>query len=686
MYLRLYKIELDLLYSTNHINMSTTTHTEKPHSKMDNFRDKINSMVVHTCFNNKSYFGYKSNALKSGICKYYRRNESEKFLWCVIEMMLFRFNEKGGGLVTNLLNRLKILLMEDMSCSEIDRCILGIKKIEEFELSDRKNYNKIFDFCRIVIEGKKGRSMSYVNCWWRNNPDNLDLSLISIQRVKKYIKKGDNEEILKLGEKLIEYLENYDERILDIFMKMIKIEKVGKRYRRVEGLYLFMEIVRDFCDNEKLIKIWDFALEMLNRKSMKERYYFGVWMGSIMWKRNEIDFKKDMGLFDKKMKMSDVLDNLVDREFLELDDYVVKDWHVNKKYSLEKFSKVGAFVEDEDMEILSEEKFVLYKNFYMEKKAEMGDGKKPKAKKVKKEKKKENIKIAFEKVEKKEKTREQIRNEKYKKIKKLRLVANFDDLESKLEKVGDLDMSKIKLCGETTCGNKVMCFEYEGKIWKESRKSMNYNRDYCVVDDCKEMFGLRKIGMKRVLADFRIEKKDKKVKSWKDNWEKVMIKDGAQKVVYCIMSKVTHCNWDKPMEIGVIKHSFPSCRWQLKEFVKIGVFRGIFRVSDFNCRNVLYGCEKSYDRGYLVSIDEGDIGKRLDIIGKREKWLIKELNKDKTIINEIMTEIGASWEKSQNEVIKKMEEYKFGKDLINEVVSNWSKLKEDLMNESIEFE
>jgi len=88
----------------------------------------------------------------------------------------------------------------------------------------------------------------------------------------------------------------------------------------------------------------------------------------------------------------------------------------------------------------------------------------------------------------------------------------------------------------------------------------------------------------------------------------------------------------------------------------------------------------------LVSIDEGDIGKRLDIIGKREKWLIKELNKDKTIINEIMTEIGASWEKSQNEVIKKMEEYKFGKDLINEVVSNWSKLKEDLMNESIEFE
>ena len=30
---------------------------------------------------------------------------------------------------------------------------------------------------------------------------------------------------------------------------------------------------------------------------------------------------------------------------------------------------------------------------------------------------------------------------------------------------------------------KVMCFEYNGKIWKEARKSMFYNRDYCVVDD-----------------------------------------------------------------------------------------------------------------------------------------------------------------------------------------------------------
>ena len=65
-------------------------------------------MIVHTCFNNCSEHGYSSNILKSGICKYFRRGESEKFKWCVIEMSLFHDHPKGNGLITNLINRLKI--------------------------------------------------------------------------------------------------------------------------------------------------------------------------------------------------------------------------------------------------------------------------------------------------------------------------------------------------------------------------------------------------------------------------------------------------------------------------------------------------------------------------------------------------------------------------------------------------
>ena len=99
---------------------------------------------------------------------------------------------------------------------------------------------------------------------------------------------------------------------------------------------------------------------------------------------------------------------------------------------------------------------------------------------------------------------------------------------------------------------------------------------------------------------------------------------------------------------------------------------------------MLVGCDKSYLEDYFVSIDEGDIGKRLDIIGKREKWLIGALNKDKTIINEILNELTYQHTKIIMS-LEMMERYKFGFDLINEVNENWKNLKSDLEKEGVEF-
>ena len=51
-----------------------------------------------------------------------------------------------------------------------------------------------------------------------------------------------------------------------------------------------------------------------------------------------------------------------------------------------------------------------------------------------------------------------------------------------------------------------MCFEYNGQIWKESRKSFEYNKDYELVDSCKEMFGLKKIGMERIESNLGLRR------------------------------------------------------------------------------------------------------------------------------------------------------------------------------------
>ena len=200
--------------------------------------------------------------------------------------------------------------------------------------------------------------------------------------------------------------------------------------------------------------------------------------------------------------------------------------------------------------------------------------------------------------------------------------------------------------------------------------------------------------MKRVLADFRIEKIDKSKKSWVNNWHKVMIKEDEEMVVYCVMNKVTHVMWKIPMEISVIKHSLVygtenggnigRNKELFKEFVKIGVFRGIFRCSDFNCRNVLVGLEEVLlQMQWLVSIDEGDIGKILDIIGGREKWIINGLNIDKEIIKDILNELKKTIDRADY-VIKIMKKYKFSDELCDEVMNNWINLKKDLKKEGVD--
>ena len=51
-------------------------------------KSKIDNMKCGM-FNNSSYWGKRSSVLKSGVCKYYRRNINDKYEWCVIEMMIF---------------------------------------------------------------------------------------------------------------------------------------------------------------------------------------------------------------------------------------------------------------------------------------------------------------------------------------------------------------------------------------------------------------------------------------------------------------------------------------------------------------------------------------------------------------------------------------------------------------------
>ncbi len=669
-------------------------------------------MAFRTCFSSRSFNGYKLDILKSAVQKYLRRREFHKMVWCVGEIYLFQVYSESDtekratkGIISNLINRLIIMLDEEMLFAECEKYLLVRRYMEDFEKSDRGNFECLFKICDIMCGARMIRRNSDIRGYW--SPRNKALKIDDGDSTDEYY--------------FEKFKEKFEENDSECFIWMFKIFYRGAegevvRYRRKENIYMIWEYLfsrENIKNNEVLRRCLEYRLKEFYKKNRGERFIFLTAAIDIaMYKGKNI--KKDWFDCSKKVKFD--INNLVkeeDEKFadvniiesvyekwgkMEIDDYAI-DMHTSAGRKMGKnkvdFIASGAVVVDEDEEYFVKEWRDCYNNA---KKASFAAAvalrKKKEEKKGKKHKKVEVVVEEKKEEKKSNKTeREKIRAAKYKKIKKMRGKPNFNELEAKLKYVDGVDESKIILCSDMTCGNKVMCFEYEGKIWKESRKSMFYNRDYCVVDDCKELFGLKKIGMERVLSNFRIEKIDKSKKSWKDNWRKVLIKKDEEKVVYCVMNKVTNCMWKVPMEIGAIKHSLVygvenggntgQNKALFKEFVKIGVYRGIFRCSDFNCRNVLVGLVDQFSQQYLVSIDEGDIGKRLDILGKREKWLVNGLNADIKIINEIMDELSAG---SALFVVNKMKEYKFSDDLCDEVINNWNNLRKDLEAEGVLFD
>ena len=89
--------------------------------------------MVCGIFKGRSYYGFSPSVLKSGVCKYYRREFYDKFVWCIVEMLVFGFKEGSRGLITNITNRLRILLMEEIVPLEASKVALAVDLIAEMD-------------------------------------------------------------------------------------------------------------------------------------------------------------------------------------------------------------------------------------------------------------------------------------------------------------------------------------------------------------------------------------------------------------------------------------------------------------------------------------------------------------------------------------------------------------------------
>ena len=578
-------------------------------------------MIVHTCFNNRSEHGYSANILKSGICKYFRRGEKDKFTWCVIEMSLFHDHPKGSGLITNLINRLKILLMEDLSLGEVYIISEGSRLLDEYD-KDRSQRYLLLEFCELVMKGKRNRITSYVNNWYRHKEYNRgDLVL---NKVLKYKREGDSDELLFLGEDLIHRLENEDESIFLIFNGMMKIsDNCGLRYRRREGVYLWYEILSDYMWPTELNHIHKFSLQMFMRKGMKERPAFAIWIGYIALKRDNLDYSvKEY----QKLDESHFNDYRKNMKKVEIDDYVINDYHVNKGFGLGKFAEEGAYVKDEDLSLLGD-KGEEYKSYYIQKKNESDrKSKKHKQKKI------QNIKK-----------------------------------EEVLEKISFSEFTDINIIEEGVCGGKLPCISvtYSGKkyILKQMGESMNYGLDYIFMDKCKTYFDLWDMNMKRIICDKKLVRKDTKIKTFVNNSS-----FADEDAIYCMMSYFENIG-----DLGKNKEYLKD-KFIIKECLKIRLYDGLFRSSDNILRNILVNRD-----GELLSIDEGDIfGKRMNIFNNHD-W-VSPKNISNEMLEEVLNDILSEKDMKIKMITKRMHEYGFS-DKINEFKTRFNDYKTIVMNE-----
>ena len=241
-------------------------------------------------------------------------------------------------------------------------------------------------------------------------------------------------------------------------------------------------------------------------------------------------------------------------------------------------------------------------------------------------------------------------------------MGTLEDIESSLETIRFEDLKNITPCMTRTCGGKVMCFFaiYRGKAicLKEGRRSMNYNRDYIVVDHLKKLFGLNDLGMTRVKMNKVSTKKDKTIDTWDNNTEWL----DADGVVYSMMNRVpgARLSWNKE-------------RINMHELVKIGLFRSIFRVTDFNLTNVL-----GDEDGNLWSIDEHQIGVKKNIFGRKCGW-VKNITKE--IVDEVLKDLMEKGEDKLYAIVEKMTEYKYKKPLIQECMMNYKQLRKRVYTE-----
>lgn len=547
----------------------------------------------------KTWNGLKLDVCKSGIQKSLRRRNLDEMIWYATEILLFHKLDQQG-ILTNLMNRLLIMSGEELVFADWHRFIIINEKAKEWQ-EDRTKHHLVFEICKLLFDGRLLRIGSDIrNTFYKGIKYKLkDIKKPKINEdIKKigmrYKEPGDSDQLIEYFGRFITLMNKKDDNMfywaLKIYYNFRDNNTGGKRYNKKRGVYILWKYLFQMSKENKNAKQciqynmdqFDRLTQPPNTKKGNEQNIFLINAILIVKNLDTIDWSKEITPFYYEDKGVDYCFNKNMKEgVIKIQDYIV-DMHCyegKKKGSNGlTFALEGSLIVNEDKEFFVQEYRDIYHNI---KRLESG--------------------------------------EEIKTIEKDDLpYIKFDDLGSMI------------FCNEgNVCGGKRICIEatYKGKtvILKECGKGVNYGIDQVIVDKMKKHVGLKSMNARRVKMDTIVRKVDKKNKTYNDNFR--MEKEDA---IYIMMDK-----FEGEMLKNRNKEWYSDKKMRL-EYAKIGLFRGIFRVTDFNELNVLVN-----DNDEMCSIDEMLIGQKKNILGimnaeLKEKILDDYIENDlKKILEEV---------------------------------------------------
>ena len=429
-------------------------------------------MQLKSLFNLATKSGHPLDSVKSAMQKYARRGMATEMLEAVSEIDAFKafadsdkvtVQRAAKAVRTNMINRLKVILFEDVSFSQIGAYAAVCEKIKEWEDDGRADRNTLAEIVAIIAHAKKLRMPSY-----------LRYNFGTGQECK--LNKDDFLELVKDKDiSSVEWIYHNEEEAL----KMLEAREFpGKEY------------VLPMCKAE-----WKRLKPTKSKPGSNERFLFVVvpWLWIIFADDLRRD-GADAPSFSKKKiaaayKKCDV----------KFDDFVY-DKHTKDGRKMGKtardFRAEGAMVCNEDSVWLAP-----YEEL-KEKYEGQPEPKKPEPKK---------------RESKKREPAEQ-------KPKRLRRVAAKPDNIKEIDlNVDDIELITEGVCGnKLPCG--FATINGRDKVIKPMTKGLNHGMDYCYVDKQKKLFGLKDLGMKmrripgKVLTVVRAEDKSRSYE-WKDDEE-----------------------------------------------------------------------------------------------------------------------------------------------------------------------